>query len=275
MVNKVIKSLKLKDRTIQTERPAFVMGIVNVTPDSFWEESRGSFERAMKLVEEGADILDLGAESTRPGYIAVSAEDEINRLVPVINQIRKETDIPISIDTRKASVMAECYKVGADILNDVSALEDDKDMAKTVAELGIPVILMHRFLGEESQREPSSKIVQEVSDYLYERVEFAKKSGIKSENIILDTGIGFGKTNEENIELIKCGNNICGKQYPVLMALSRKRIIGFMTDRKVEDRLYGTLAANMIAVMNGAFMVRVHDVAPTIDTLNVMRYINK
>lgn len=270
------KILKLKNRTIETQRPAFVMGIVNITPDSFWSESRGSVERAMKLIEEGADILDLGAESTRPwGYVEVDAEEEIKRILPVIRQIRKESDIPLSIDTRKSIVMKSMYNEGADILNDVSALEDDKAMASVVAKIKIPVILMHRFLQDEKERKPESDIVGVVSKYLFNRIKYALDNGIEKEKIIIDSGIGFGKTNEENIELIKCGNKICNEEYPVLMALSRKRVIGYMTDKTVEDRLYGTLAADMIAVQNGAFMIRVHDVTPAIDTLNVMRYITK
>ncbi len=267
-----MKELKLRDRTIRTDKPAFVMGIVNATPDSFFSGSRGSIERALSLIDEGADILDIGGESTRPGSEYVPLEEEIKRVVPLVREIRKNSDIPISIDTRKFDVMKACLGEGADILNDISALEDDSSLASLCAESGIPVILMHkRGIPSEMQKKTDYKdIFDEVDSYLSSRVEFALKSGIKSDKIILDPGIGFGKDTAGNFTLIKRCGELCGGKYPVLMALSRKTCIGNVTGRDVDDRLSGTLAADILSVLHGAFMIRVHDVKEACDTLKII-----
>ncbi len=275
--------IKLGKKHIASERPAFVMGIVNATPDSFYSESRGGIERALQLIKEGADILDIGGESTRPGYIPVSVEEEIGRIMPVIQAVRRESAIPISVDTRKLEVFKAAFAAGADIWNDVTALsgvkttagDDEKsadgtaaaygepssDAALYLAKSGASVILMHTGPGS----------VQQVSDFLGQRIVYCLSMGISSDKIIIDPGIGFGKSFEENIELIKNPLSLCGGRYPVLMALSRKRCIGEMTDRETEDRLAGTLAANLISVQKGAKIIRVHDVSSAIDTLNVMK----
>lgn len=275
--------LKFGLKRAATERPAFVMGIVNATPDSFYAESRGGVERALQLIREGADILDIGGESTRPGYTPVSVEEEISRIIPVIQAVRRESSIPISVDTTKLEVFKEAFAAGADIWNDVTALsgakknngEDEKssdgtaasfgepsrESALFIAKTGVSVILMHTGQAE----------VNEVSDFLGQRAVFCLANGVASDKIILDPGIGFGKTREQNLNLIKAPLSICAGRYPVLMALSRKRCIGDMTGRPVEERLAGTLAANMISVQNGAKIIRVHDVSSTIDTLNVMK----
>ena len=266
-----------------TERPAFVMGILNATPDSFYENSRGGVERALQLINEGADILDIGGESTRPGYTPVSVEEEIARIVPVIQAVRRESSIPISVDTTKLEVFKAAYGAGADIWNDVTALSgarkadgnDEKsadgtaaaanepsvESAKFLASTGVSVILMHTGPGS----------VKEVSDFLGQRLVFCLSHGVDSEKVIVDPGIGFGKSTEENIALIREPLALCGGRYPVLMALSRKRCIGDMTGRPTEERLAGTLAADMISVQNGAKIIRVHDVSSAIDTLNVMK----
>lgn len=275
--------LKFGLKRAATERPAFVMGIVNATPDSFYAESRGGVERALQLIREGADILDIGGESTRPGYTPVSVEEEVSRIIPVIQAVRRESSIPISVDTTKLEVFKESFAAGADIWNDVTALsgakknngEDEKssdgtaasfgepsrESALFIAKTGVSVILMHTGQAE----------VNEVSDFLGQRAVFCLANGVASDKIILDPGIGFGKTREQNLNLIKAPLSICAGRYPVLMALSRKRCIGDMTGRPAEERLAGTLAANMISVQNGAKIIRVHDVSSTIDTLNVMK----
>ena len=275
--------LKFGLKRAATERPAFVMGIVNATPDSFYAESRGGVERALLLIREGADILDIGGESTRPGYTPVSVEEEVSRIIPVIQAVRRESSIPISVDTTKLEVFKEAFAAGADIWNDVTALsgakknngEDEKssdgtaasfgepsrESALFIAKSGVSVILMHTGQAE----------VNEVSDFLGQRAVFCLANGVASDKIILDPGIGFGKTREQNLNLIKAPLSICAGRYPVLMALSRKRCIGDMTGRPAEERLAGTLAANMISVQNGAKIIRVHDVSSTIDTLNVMK----
>ena len=278
-----MQQIKLGLKRAATERPAFVMGIVNATPDSFYEKSRGGIERALQLIDEGADILDIGGESTRPGYTPVAVEEEISRIMPVIEAVRKVSSIPISIDTNKLKVFKAAFAAGADIWNDVTALsgtlkpdgDEEKSEDGTAAAFGEPswaaaeylaktgasVILMHTGSGS----------VKQVSDFLGQRAVFCISNGIASDKIIIDPGIGFGKTTEENLALIKEPLALCGGRYPVLMALSRKRCIGDMTGRPAEERLAGTLAADLISVQKGASIIRVHDVSSAIDTLNVMK----
>ncbi len=280
------------DKIIKTTLPAFIVGIINVTSDSFCPVGKCSpgndvpdYERAAekaartaeKLVEEGADILDIGGESTRPGSVPVSEEEELRRLIPAIKAIRQVTDCPISVDTTKASVMKAALEEGADILNDVSALKNDRNMINVCLNAEIPVILMHN----HDIMNCKDDAVTLVADHLAERVAFAVKEGIPPERLILDAGIGFGKTYDQNLSLIRNSRSIRERVleksglngsndmslFPVMMALSRKSCIGMMTGRNVEDRLYGTLAANQIAVKQGATFLRVHDVAATRDML--------
>ncbi len=271
-------------RLCRSENPAFVMGIVNATPDSFFEKSRGGIERAYKLLEEGADIIDIGGESTRPGFSQITAEEELKRVLPIVQELRRHTDAVISIDTRHSLVMKAAAQEGADILNDVSALEDDEQMASFAASQDFSVILMHRYfddLQKFSETQKSSlkqrNATDDVINYLKQRTDFAIKVGIDSSRIIWDPGIGFGKTFSENVNLIKNLRSLTKEGYPVLMALSRKRCIGQMTGteenmKPTEDRLYGTLAADIISILNGAEIIRVHDVKETVDTLKVMKY---
>ncbi|MBB5225830.1 dihydropteroate synthase [Treponema ruminis] len=272
-----MKSLNLKNRTITTELPAFVMGIVNATPDSFFDKSRGGVDDALRLIDEGADLLDIGGESTRPGSEYVSAEEEIRRVIPVIEGVRKVSDIPISVDTRKFEVMKAAFEAGADILNDISALEDDERLAPFCAQVKIPVILMHK-RGNPSTMQKNTvyeNVFDEVNEYLEARVEFALAAGIEGGKIWLDPGIGFGKNMDDNFELIRrCGEFLEGK-YPLLMALSRKTCIGQATGREVADRLSGTLAADLLSVERGASMIRVHDVKEHVDTLKILSQVSK
>jgi dihydropteroate synthase len=270
-----MKNLILADRIIKTESPAFVMGIVNVTPDSFWKDSRGGAEHAVQLIEEGADVLDIGGESSRPGAEYVSAEEEIGRIIPVIRSIRKNSSIPISVDTRKKQVLEAAVSEGADILNDISALEDDEDIGMYAASVKIPVILMHkRGIPAIMQKNTSyDNVFAEVDTYLTSRASYALSCGISADKLIMDPGIGFGKNLAANVELIRNCGKLCGGKYPVLMALSRKTCIGEMTGQPVDKRLPGTLAADILSVLNGAFMIRVHDVAAAADTIKVMKYL--
>lgn len=270
-----MNELKLSHKIISTSLPAFVMGILNATPDSFYGESRGGIQKAKELIEQGADILDIGGESTKPGNAYISTEEELQRVIPLVKAIREFSDIPISIDTRKLEVMKQAFDCGADILNDISALEDDENMANWCAQYKIPVILMHKRGNPQNMQLNTEyeNVVEEVKSYFEKRISYAKNNGIKTENIILDPGIGFGKKLADNVALIKkCGEfcNIGGEKFRVLMALSRKSCIGELTGETVENRLSGTLAANMIAVQNGATLLRVHDVKETIDMLKVM-----
>ena len=275
-------SLELSgNRRIETPLPAFIMAILNATPDSFWEGSRGGFsvaaacDSALGLVAEGADVIDIGGESTRPGAAYVSEDEELARVIPLVRAIRKRSPVPISIDTRKSRVLEAALAEGADILNDVSALADDPAMAGLAARSRVPVILMHkRGTPESMQANPEyANPVREVRDELLSRARFALEAGIAKDRIILDPGIGFGKRYEDNLALIAGLAEIVECGYPVLMALSRKSCIGTMTGRDVADRLSGTLAANLLAVERGAFMLRVHDVAETRDMLRVLQEI--
>ena len=266
-----MRTMTLSDRTISTEKAAFVMGIVNATPDSFWSESRGGSEHALALAEEGADIIDIGGESTRPGSEYVDEDEEIRRIVPLIQAVRKESSIPISVDTRKMRVMKAAFEAGADILNDISALEDDENMASFCATHNIPVILMHKRGTPGSMQENTSyaDIFAEIDEYLKNRCAYALNSGITKDRIWIDPGIGFGKDTRGNFRLMRDCGRLCGGEYPVLMALSRKRCIGDATGRDVSERLSGTIAANLVSVMNGAAMIRVHDVAEAVDSLKI------
>lgn len=270
-----MKTLELANKTISTKLPAFVMGILNITPDSFWQASCGDVVSAMKIIDAGADIIDIGGESTRPGASYISEQEELDRIIPVIRAIRKKSDIPISVDTRKKNVMKAAFEEGADILNDISALEDDNELVHFVAKSKIPVVLMHKRGNPKIMQSNTvyTDVFQEVNDYLCERARFAEENGVASNKIIIDPGIGFGKNLESNVNLIKNCGKLCSGQYKILMALSRKTCIGEMTCQEVDKRLSGTLAANLISVINGASIVRVHDVAETIDTMKVLSYI--
>ena len=267
-----MRQLDLANRTISTHLPCFVMGIVNCTPDSFYTESRGGAALAARLIDEGADVLDIGGESTRPGSSYVDENEEISRVIPVIRQIRKTSSVPISVDTRKCSVMKAAFDEGADILNDVSALEDDEGLADFAAQKKIPVILMHkRGIPQTMQCDTGYKdVLSEVSSYLQARADFVISRGIEEGKIIVDPGIGFGKDLAGNLALIADCGKLCGGRYPVLMALSRKSFLAELTGRDVQGRLAGTIAANLIAAQRGAFMLRVHDVASCKDSLAVL-----
>ena len=268
-----MKTLSLADRALHTERAAFVMGIVNATPDSFWEPSRGGLDEALRLIDEGADLLDIGGESTRPGSGYVDEAEEIRRVVPLVAAIRAHSSIALSVDTRKSAVMRAALDAGADILNDVSALEDDDRMAPLCAERGIPVILMHkRGVPATMQQETGyADAFAEVSAYLEQRAAFAEQAGIARERIIVDPGIGFGKDTAANVALIRACGALCGRRYPVLMALSRKTVIGeLLGGAPTSERLYGTLTADVLSVLAGASIIRVHDVKAACDTMTVL-----
>lgn len=264
---------KLKDRTISTERNAFVAGIVNVNNDSFWKGSRGGFSLAKRLILEKADILDIGAESSRPGSKYISEKDELKALIPLIRKIRKFSDIPISVDTRKKNVFEACMQEGADILNDISALEDDSQMARYAGNEKIPVILMHKRKNPDIMQKYTEyeDVFKEVEDYLYSRIQYAVENGIDEDKIIIDPGIGFAKDLHANLVLIKNCSRLCSGKYPLMMALSRKSFLGLLTGKTVDKRLAGTVSANLYSVINGAKFVRVHDVKEAVDSLDVLK----
>lgn len=253
------------------------MAIVNCTPDSFYAPSRnatvqGAVERALSAVEDGAAIIDFGGESTRPGSAYVSEEEELARIIPVIEAFRRQSATPLSVDTRKGAVARAVLDAGADIINDISALEDDPAMGRICAEYKAAVVLMHKKGAPDTmQTRPAYEdVVTEVGAYLRDAVERALGWGIPAEGIILDPGVGFGKRLEDNLDLINRLAEIRVQGYPVLAGLSRKTFVGELTGRDAPDRLAGTLAAEAVAIMNGADIIRVHDVKETVDMVKVM-----
>ncbi len=257
--------------------PALVMAIVNCTDDSFYPASRNdsaekALERALKAEEAGANIIDFGGESTRPGAAYVSVEEELDRILPVIREFRKHSNLPVSVDTRKAAVAKAVLDAGADIINDISALEDDPDLGPLCAERGALIVLMHKKgIPLTMQDEPYyANVVSEVYSYLIESAAKAQKIGILPQRIIIDPGIGFGKRLEDNLDLLARLEEFSASAYPVLAGLSRKRFIGEVTGHESEDRLAGTLAANAIALFGKANILRVHDVGETVDLVKMI-----
>ncbi len=268
-------------RLDMTQRP-LVMGILNCTPDSFYPASRrgdsgDAAHAALDMIEAGADIIDVGGESTRPGADYVDADEETRRVVPVIRAIRRVSPIPISIDTRKRVVAEAALDAGADIVNDVSGLRDDPDLRRLAAERGAPVVLMHmRGSSKTMQRRPRyDDAVAEVRSELIERVEIAVEAGVPEETIILDPGIGFGKRAEDNLAIIANLSMFVELGRPVLIGISRKSFVDAVLDRAVEDRLAGSLAAEAYAVLEGAHIVRVHDVRETVDLVRMITAIRR
>jgi len=244
------------------------MGVLNVTPDSFSDGGQFftidyAIARAKQLVEEGADIVDIGGESTRPGSNVVDADEELNRVAPVIEQLAKEITVPISIDTYKPAVAKTCLERGAGMINDISGLRyENGKMLEVAATHQVPVCIVHmEGLPKTMQQEPKyHDLVSEIKDFFIERVKVAKLAGIKDENIILDPGIGFGKTVEHNLILLQRLNEFTELGFPLLIGTSRKSFIGKISDLPAEQRLEGTIASNVLAIIKGAKIVRVHDV---------------
>ncbi|MDJ0777509.1 MAG: dihydropteroate synthase [Gammaproteobacteria bacterium] len=258
-----------------------VMGVVNATPDSFSDGGRfASPEQALAqaklLIDEGADILDIGGESTRPGAREVALEIEIERTVPLIRAIREFSDLPISIDTNKPAVMRAAVEAGATLINSIWALRLDDSLA-VAADLGVPVCLMHmRGTPRTMQQDPVyDDVVSEVYDFLAGRIEAAVAAGVHESDIIVDPGFGFGKTIEHNLMLLQSLARFRALGVPLLVGLSRKSTIGKITGKPVEDRLFGSIAAAVIAAMSGADILRVHDVGPTVDALAMVRAVGE
>ena len=256
------------------------MAILNVTPDSFSDGGNffsidDALKQAEQLIGEGADILDIGGESTRPNSARVSAEEEMRRVVPIIEVIVKKFDVPISIDTSKASVASRAVEAGAEIINDISGLRFDERIAEVAAQTNSGLALMH-LRGEFEtmhKQKPMENVLWEVAEGFRRSIEKAENCNVKRENIALDVGIGFSKTYEQNLELIANLNLLCEEfsGFPMLVGVSRKSFIGkILDDAPVDERLQGSLAAAAIAVWNGANIVRVHDVQATVETLKVV-----
>jgi dihydropteroate synthase len=261
--------MKLTIRGVPEEvgsRP-MVMGILNVTDDSFYDGGRyadpsRAVERGLAMCEDGADIIDIGGESTRPGADPVGTKDEIEKVVPLVSALAEMIDVPISVDTYKAEVAREAVGAGAAVINDISALRFDESMAGVAAAAGVPVVVMHmQGTPRDMQKNPSyNDAVKEIAGFLRERVEYAASEGVGRDSVIVDPGIGFGKTTEHNLEILSGIASFRGIGCPVLVGPSRKSFIGNVLNLPVEERLEGTAAAVAVAVMNGADIVRVHDV---------------
>lgn len=261
-------------RPLTLDRPR-IAGIINVTPDSFSEggalaDPAVAIAHGLMLVEEGADLLDIGGESTRPKAEPVSAQDEIARIVPVIEALAKQTPVPISVDTSKPEVMRAAVAAGAGMINDVYALRQDGAL-DAAADLKVPVCLMH-MLGDPRtmQDDPHyDDVVSDVRRFLAERIFACEMSGIDKKRIVVDPGFGFGKTLEHNLALLRGLDQLAALGVPLMVGLSRKAMIGNLTGRAIDQRVMGSAAAAMIAVQKGAMIVRVHDVAATRDALAV------
>ena len=244
-----------------------VMGILNITPDSFsdggkYELVDKAVQFALQMEDEGADIIDIGGESTRPGANSVSVLEECSRVLPVIEGLKAKSEVLISIDTYKSDVARQSIKAGAEMVNDISGMTFDSYMAKLISESKLPVVLMHiKGTPKNMQENPNyDDLIKEVSDYLRDRVKFAKENGVKEWQIILDPGIGFGKRVEDNFQLLRELNVIEELGFPVLVGPSRKSFIGLTLNLPVDKRMEGTAAAVTAGILNGARIVRVHDV---------------
>jgi len=274
--NSTTRNVTMLERLLAERRP-LVMGILNVTPDSFSDggqfiDPQAALAHARQMVAEGADIIDVGAESTRPyiGAQPVGRDDEMARLTPVLRPV-VELGAPVSVDTMKAQVAAWALEQGATILNDVWGLQRDPDMARVAAEHGAPLIMMHN----REQVEPALDIMAEIEAFFLRSLDIASKAGVARDRIVLDPGIGFGKTPEQSIEVIARLAELKTFGLPILIGLSRKRFINFISPSKPHERIGGSIAANLSAVRAGADIVRVHDVAETVQALRVMNAIEK
>jgi dihydropteroate synthase len=263
--------LSTRHGVIDLRRRTAVMGILNLTPDSFYDGGRHSdLERALRaalaMVEAGADIIDIGGESTRPGAPPVKAGEELARILPVLRELRRRTAVPISVDTYKAGVASAALAAGADIINDVSALRFDPEMITLVARERVPIVLMHmQGTPRTMQAEPHyGDVVREVGDFLAARARAALDHGIAPEMLIIDPGIGFGKTIQHNLELIRGLPALAAAGRPLLIGASRKAFIGRILGFDAGERLEGSVAVGVAAILNGANLLRVHDVRETV-----------
>lgn len=260
--------LDWKNFSFDFTRKTYVMGILNVTPDSFSDgglflNREDAVQQALRMQAEGADIIDIGGESTRPGAEKVSVKDEIRRVVPVIEALAKNIDLPISIDTYKSEVADAAIKAGASMINDISGLRFDPKMAKAAARHKVPVVIMHiKGTPQDMQKNPEYKaLIPEITAYFHECIGTARDAGIPDDMIILDPGIGFGKTVEHNLEIIRRLKDFEGFEKPILLGPSRKAFIGrLLGGVPVTERLEGTASAVAIGIFNGANIIRVHDV---------------
>ncbi len=271
-----LPEIRCREKTLPVGSKVLIMGILNVTPDSFSDGGRFidpliAVDQAQKLIAEGADIIDIGGESTRPGASYVCEEEEIARIRPIVEALGKCTDIPLSIDTRKASVAQVALDCGASIVNDVSSFQDDSRMAQVVQKSGAGVVLMHRQGHSLTMQEAPyyEDVVGEVKGFLSERVAMAQSIGIPADHIIIDPGIGFGKTCSQNLKILANLGKFIQLKQPLMVGISRKAFIGELTGKPVAEREMGNAAVMATAVWQGASFLRVHDVAAMKNVIQV------
>lgn len=254
----------------RAKKETLIMGILNITPDSFSDGGKfhaldAALARGLQMEKEGAHIIDVGGESTRPGHQPIGADEELSRVIPVIERLSKEVNIPISIDTYKADVAKAAIKAGASIINDIWGAKKDENMGAVAAELQVPIVLMHNRMMDTYQN-----FLPDFMKDLKESIDIVKAKGVCDHQIILDPGIGFAKNFEQNVEVMKNLDQLCTFGYPVLLAVSKKRMIGTILDLPVEERTEGSVAAICFGVTKGVQMVRVHDVKETKRALQIM-----
>ena len=252
--------MKIGKNKFNIGKRTYVMGILNITPDSFsdggkWNGIENAIIHAKEMVQQGADIIDIGGESTRPNHVAVTEEEEIRRVIPVIEALSKEIQVPISIDTYKGKVAELAILAGASLINDIWGFKKDSYISEVAAKFQVPCCLMHN-----KDNTLYNSLLEDIIKELKESVDIAIKAGVKKENIILDPGIGFGKTYDQNLETMQKLEYLNALGYPILLGTSRKRMIGNALDLPVEDRVEGTIATTVIGIAKGCDFVRVHDV---------------
>lgn len=261
--------MKIGSRMFDLENNCYVMGILNVTPDSFsdggkWNSMEKAKQHTASMIEEGASIIDVGGESTRPGHIQISIEEEIERVAPVIEMLKKNFDVPVSVDTYKSKVAEAALQAGADLVNDIWGLKYDKNMADLIAKYQVPCCLMHNREKAEYQ-----DFINDMCDDLRDCVKIAKAAGISDSQIILDPGVGFGKTYEQNLAAICNLERLVELGYPVLLGTSRKSVIGLTLDLPPDQRVEGTVATTVIGVQKRVSFVRVHDVKENVRAIRM------
>ncbi|WP_096156034.1 MULTISPECIES: dihydropteroate synthase [Bacillus] len=257
---KSLSNIKCHSHELSFKEKTLIMGILNVTPDSFsdggrYNEIEAAVHHAKQLIKDGAHIIDVGGESTRPGATIVSEEEELKRVIPIIEALAKEIDVPVSIDTYKAEVAKKAVEAGASIINDVWGAKADPNMAKVAAELNVPIILMHN--RDNSQYDD---LISDMISDLFESVQLVKDAGVKDEMIILDPGIGFAKSMDDNLAVMRELDRFTSLGYPLLLGTSRKRFIGHVLDLPADARMEGTGATVCLGIERGCHIVRVHDV---------------
>ncbi len=278
----MLRSLRIGNRWFEWGKRTYIVGILNITPDSFsdgglYNRVDKALKYAESLIKAGADLLDIGGESTRPFSQPVALEEELSRVIPVIKAIREHFDIPISIDTYKAKVAQEALLAGANLVNDISALRFDPKMAEVVARYKVPIILMHmKGSPQTMQINPFYEdVIQEIKGFFLERIKLAEEAGIKRERIILDPGIGFGKRFEDNLRIISEIKAFFDLGYPVMLGPSRKSFLGQILDKPPRERDVGTMAVVALAAYKGVHLVRIHNVEMAIETIKVIQSIRE